>query len=84
METVQGNVTGKSSTDPFLVPKARRVSEACRVLGISRSTMYRLAAQVGSGSSALAQGRSFPKASLIGSSQRAGETCDPPSNDRRL
>lgn len=46
MDTVQANVTGrKSAADPRDVPKARRVSEACSVLGISRSTMYRLAAQ---------------------------------------
>jgi excisionase family DNA binding protein len=46
MDTVQANVTGwKATIDPRAVPKARRLPEACRILGVSRSTMYRLAAQ---------------------------------------
>ena len=47
MDLVQANVTGKkASATPYAdAPKARRVPEACRVLGISRSTIYRLAAE---------------------------------------
>jgi excisionase family DNA binding protein len=46
VETIQANVTGKkAAADPRDAPKARRIPEACRVLGISRSTVYRLAAQ---------------------------------------
>jgi excisionase family DNA binding protein len=43
VETIQANATGrKESIDS---PKARRIPEACRVLGISRATLYKLAAQ---------------------------------------
>ncbi len=46
METIQANVTGKKPTaEPRDAPKARRVLDACRAVGISRSTLYRLAAE---------------------------------------
>jgi len=46
METIQANVTGKkAAADPRDPPKARCIPEACRLLGISRSTIYRLAAE---------------------------------------
>ncbi|MGO9418989.1 helix-turn-helix domain-containing protein [Roseiarcus sp.] len=45
MGVVQGNVTGrKPKADPRGAPKLRRIPEACCILGISRSTIYRLAA----------------------------------------
>ncbi len=40
MQTIQANVTGRKSGDD--APKARRVLDACRVLGISRASLYRL------------------------------------------
>ena len=37
--------TGLGKAPSVGAPKARRVNEACRALGISRSTLYRLAAE---------------------------------------
>jgi excisionase family DNA binding protein len=59
VKTVQGNITGRKSTassvlaspvlsaagGPPYVVKARRVPDACRVLGISKAMLYKLAAQ---------------------------------------
>jgi excisionase family DNA binding protein len=46
METIPAKVAGnKPVADSRDRPKARRIPEACRILGVSRSTMYRLAAQ---------------------------------------
>jgi excisionase family DNA binding protein len=42
LRTVQGNTPGtKLSLD---APKSRRINDACRVLGVGRSTLYKLAA----------------------------------------
>jgi excisionase family DNA binding protein len=40
----QANVTGKK-TDPSLPPKARRINDACRALGVGRSTIYKMAGE---------------------------------------
>ena len=59
METAQANVTGRKPTrrrapagsrlpparGPPDAPKARRVPDACRAIGISRSMLYKLAGQ---------------------------------------
>lgn len=42
MQDSQANVTGRKV---FGAPKARRIPEACAALGISRSTIYALAAE---------------------------------------
>jgi excisionase family DNA binding protein len=44
VHTIQGNVTGRK--EPSIdAPKARRIPDACHVLGISRATIYKLASQ---------------------------------------
>jgi len=45
VETVQGNVTGRKPTASPDAPKARRVPDACRALGISKAMLYKLAAR---------------------------------------
>lgn len=44
MQTVQANVTGKRELSAD-APKARRVPEACRAVGISKAMLYKLAVQ---------------------------------------
>lgn len=46
MDTIETNTSGnKQSRTLRDIPKARSVKEACETLGISRSTLYRLAAE---------------------------------------
>jgi fructose-specific component phosphotransferase system IIB-like protein len=53
--TIQNNVTGRKvfASD---APKARRVPEACRAIGISKAMLYKLAAKAKSGSCTSAAG----------------------------
>ena len=44
MDTIQPNVKGGKSPGSDL-PKARRVPEPCRAIGISKAMLYRLAGQ---------------------------------------
>jgi excisionase family DNA binding protein len=44
VDAILSNVTGKK-TPASDAPKARRVPEACRAIGISKAMLYKLAAQ---------------------------------------
>lgn len=44
MQSTQPNITGKKAGASD-APKARRVPEACRAIGISKAMLYKLASQ---------------------------------------
>jgi predicted site-specific integrase-resolvase len=43
MQSIQADITGRKVGNDL--PKARRVLDACRAIGISRAMLYKLAAQ---------------------------------------
>ncbi|RBP18162.1 excisionase family DNA binding protein [Roseiarcus fermentans] len=47
MDTIEANATGRRPIDTPAAhpPKARRVPEACKALGISKAMLYKLAAR---------------------------------------
>lgn len=44
MQSIQNTVAEKGAASPH-APKARRINDACRALGVGRSTLYKLAAE---------------------------------------
>jgi excisionase family DNA binding protein len=44
LRTLQTN-TGKKAVAPLHPPKARRINDACRAIGVSRTTIYKLAGE---------------------------------------
>ena len=44
MQSIQSAVAVKAGASPY-TPKARRINDACRALGIGRTTIYKLAGE---------------------------------------